>query len=105
MTTLDPTLLFAWTGDLEDDCHCAWNGMTVQAEHLDDRVWFAAVVRGRNTLFHSLGADIIAKTGPAARELCEWVMKAEAWRAKAAELQKELDDDWQMDAHETRHHL
>lgn len=66
-----------WTGDLEDDCVCRWQGMVGHAECLGDDLWFAGVtVEGDDGyLFHACEHDTQPVTGDAARRLCELVMR------------------------------
>lgn len=84
-----------WKGDLGDDCTAEWRGMFAHAECLyeydpddhepdespnDPSYWFCSVIiKGREyELFHDMTADVMPKTGKAARWLCELVMRAYA---------------------------
>lgn len=78
---------FEWTGDLCDDCTCKAGPLLAHVECLSDEpeVWHASVnlfyrVKGDPDIFRADTADIIPKTGEAARWLCELVMRD--WLAK-----------------------
>ena len=87
-----------WTGDLEDDCTARWRGFGAHAECMDEydpddpgssNAWYccvweqmpgAKVGADNREVFHSSDADICPLTGPAARQLCELVMRLEVMR-------------------------
>lgn len=73
-----------WRGDMDDDCCAEWCGLTAHAECMDvyrdddpdsGDSWYCCVYRGKESLFHSAEDDIHPLTGPAARRLCELVMR------------------------------
>jgi hypothetical protein len=87
-----------WRGDLDDDCSAEWRGLGAHAELMGESdpsdpdsadAWYCSVWRvnpaarvgsDNETLFHSSDHDTLPLTGPAARRLCELVMRAEAYR-------------------------
>jgi hypothetical protein len=100
---------FEWTGDLADDCFCTWRGMAAHAERLGASEWYCMVERNdaclgdrrrtENTLFHSSATDdILPLTGPAARRLCEMVMRLAYIDFVKAELREERIDAEYRDA-------
>jgi len=71
---------FEWEGDLTDDCTLIVGDLMGRAECMSDRhgqeVWWCAVYRGKEQLFHSgepagaiIGADM-------ARKICESIIAA-----------------------------
>lgn len=96
---------FVWTGDLEDDCHCLWHGLTAHAEcmgpnecdkcgYLCGDCWYCSVSvavmkDGKpwsgEQLFHTSEEDVRPLTGAAARKLCELVMDRH-WYRKTSQV-------------------
>ncbi len=74
MTTDSPV----WDGDLDDDCSLTWRGYGAHAEAMGEREWYCSVWRLADgvDVFHSTDADVVPLTGPAARRLCELVIRA-----------------------------
>jgi hypothetical protein len=67
-----------WTGDPADEQTLEWRGFRGHVEELGSGLWFAEVGRpDGTTLFRSTSADILPKTGDAARRLVELVIRAE----------------------------
>lgn len=88
-----------WTGDIEDDCVAKWRGLGAHAEYLNRYSWHAMVwvinpnakVGADNlTLFHADENDVNPKTGPAARKLCEWLMRTHVAERDLSALRERL---------------
>ncbi len=95
-----------WTGDLADDCCARWGGMTAHCEVMYDAqvraegekrastesFWFAAVYRGKRTIFSTADVGGLFVGGHLARATCETIMRlaAEASRlgVRVPELEK-----------------
>lgn len=80
-----------WAGDLDDDCTARWGNLLAHAEAMDENAWFAAVYLdgAEEDLFHSASDDILPLSGPAARKLCELVMRAHAARGEVERLRRD----------------
>lgn len=64
---------FHWTGDLDDDCTCLWNGMMLRAEAMGERWWWWAVYKDREKIASSndVGGWTCGKNGNIARRFAE----------------------------------
>ena len=80
-----------WTGTLDDDCCARWGGMIAHCEVMYDakvRVkwdtastesfWFAAVYRGKRTIFSTADVGGLFVGGHLARATCETIMRLAA---------------------------
>lgn len=72
-----------WTGDLNDDCFCIWQGMDAHCEKMHDRPesWYIGVYRGSGpavkVLFHSGEHEFGKCDGVVARLFAEQIMLRE----------------------------